>query len=469
MGIAKWSGQIVAWMSTLVVTHLLTPADYGLVGMATLYLGALTILSEFGFGAAIVAFTNLTQHQIRQINSVSVLFGVVGFLLSCALAGPIGQFFHAPALPPVVIALSTTFFIASFRSVPWALLQRDMRFKRVAVFEGIQSATLAGVSIALAILGFRYWTLVIAAVLSSLIATTFALTMHWVPFSRPRLADLRHALSFSNQVILQRISWFIYSNADFFVAARVLGQDAYGAYTVAWTLANTPIDKVGTLALQVTPSVFAAVQTDRAALARYVTALVEGLSLVLFPLLAGIAIVAPDFVPIVLGKQWVSMVVPLQILAAYSCFRSVVPLLSQVLLVTGKERFAARNMMFAAIIMPIAFYIGGKYWGLVGIAMGWLCVHPIIAYRLCRVSLETVGLRVTEFMARALWPAVSGCLAMAVVVAVVRHVVPAPWSPILRLVMEVVAGTLTYVALLLTLHRERIAFARRSLVGMAKS
>jgi O-antigen/teichoic acid export membrane protein len=456
MGLIKWSGQIVAWVSTLVVARLLTPSDYGLVGMATLYLGFLTILSEFGIGAAIVVLRELTQHQIRQINTVSVIFGAAGYIVSCALAKPIGDFFNAPELPLVIIVLSSTFLIASFRSVPWALLQRDMRFKRIAAFEGAQAIALAIISVVLAALGFRYWTLVTAAVLSSLIATGFALTLHSVGFARPRWHELRRALIFSKEVILQRISWFTYSNADFFVAARIVGQSAYGAYTVGWTLANTPIDKIGTLVLQVTPAVFSAVQDNREALARYVVAITEAIACVLFPLLVGMAIVAPEFVPIVLGEQWTSMIVPLQLLSLYSCFRAIMPLLTQVLMVTGDERFAARNMMLAAVIMPIAFFIGGWYWGLTGIAWAWILVHPIIAYRVCHVALRNLGIGMTDFLVRPLWPAVSSCIAMMLAVTAVRIAMPDTWTSIIRLILEVAIGGIAYCTTLLVFHRDRV-------------
>jgi PST family polysaccharide transporter len=344
-----------------------------------------------------------------------------------------------------------------------------MRFKRVATFEGIQSVALAVISIVLAALGFRYWTLVIAAVLSSVIATGFALTLHSVGFARPKWTDLKHALLFSKEVILQRISWFAYSNADFFVAARVVGQSAYGAYSVGWTLANTPIDKIGTLVLQVTPSIFSAVQNDRPALARYVLALTEAIAVVLFPLLIGMALVAPDFVPIVLGEQWDSMILPLQLLSTYACFRSILPLLSQILIVTGRERFAAHNMMLAAAVMPVAFFIGGWNWGLTGIAVAWILVHPLIAYRQCRASLNEIGIGMRYFLTRPLWPAISGCLVMGVVVVAIRFALPADWSGVPKLMVEVIAGGFAYGASLLLFHRERILTLRAFVTKLRKS
>lgn len=455
MGVVKWIGQIIAWVSTFVVVRILTPADYGVVGAAGLYLGLLTVLSEFGIGSAIVTLRTLTPSQLRQINTVSLMFGFTGLGISALLAHSIGAFFHAPAVAPVVIVLSSTFLIGSLRTVPWALLQRDMRFKRIAAFEGVQQLALAGLSITLAMLGFRYWTLVIASIVSAAIPTIFALAFHWVGYEIPRWRQLRRALGFSKDVILQRTAWYTYSNSDFLVAGRMLGESALGAYTVAWTIAHAPIDKIGNVILEVTPSILSTVQDDTAGTRRYVLAITEILAVAIFPLFIGLALVAPDLVPVVFGAKWQSMVVTLQLLSVYACFRAVLPLLSQVLTTRGEERFTANNMMLAALLLPLAFVIASR-WGITGIALAWICVHPLIAFRLCDRALKSMAISFWEFARQSLWPAVSGCAVMSLIVLYVRLAAPGLHNPRVRLAAEILTGGLVYVGTVIILHRARI-------------
>src|SRR2546425_12150191 len=71
---AKWAGQLLAWASTLIVARLLTPEDYGLVGMASIYLGVITLVSEFGLGSAVVTLRDLSAEQVAQLNGLSVVF-----------------------------------------------------------------------------------------------------------------------------------------------------------------------------------------------------------------------------------------------------------------------------------------------------------------------------------------------------------------------------------------------------------
>jgi PST family polysaccharide transporter len=171
----RWGGQLVAWVATLAVARILSPDDFGLVSMASVYLGIVSLVSEFGIGTAIVTLRQMPPAQLAQLNLAAVFVGLAAFGVSCLVALPMGSFYHAPDLPPVVIVMSVGFIIGAFRSVPYALLQRDMSFKRLALVEGAQSLLLSGTSVVLALLGFRYWTLVIGSLLSAALSTGLTL------------------------------------------------------------------------------------------------------------------------------------------------------------------------------------------------------------------------------------------------------------------------------------------------------
>src|SRR5438093_4108383 len=377
---AKWAGQLLGWASTLIVARLLTPADYGLVGMAAIYLGLITVLSEFGLGTAVLAVRELSVEQLNQLNGLAVLLGLASLLASCIVAIPLGRFFHAPQLPLVVVAMSTTFVITSFKTVPLALLQRDLRFKTLAFIDLSQALVLAISMVGFAVAGFRYWTLVCGGVLSALISTGAILRLRRAPLAWPRRTSLKPAITLSSNVLISRLCWYASSNADFLVAGRILGKAALGFYNVGWTLANVPVDKVTALVGQVTPAVLSTVQTDPAALRRYLLRITEGIALITFPLGLGLALVAQDFVLVVLGSKWSATIAPLRLLAAYAAFRSIIPLLPTVLHTIRDTRFEMWNMVAAAVVMPTSFYLCGQRWGTVGLAVAWVLVDPLFAF-----------------------------------------------------------------------------------------
>src|SRR6266404_4039392 len=132
---AKWSSQVLTWATTLIVARVLSPSDFGIVGMATVYFGLVTLLSEFGLGTAIVYLRELTDTQVEQLNSLSVALGVGAFGISCLVAYPLARFFKSPEITWVVVAMSTAFVISAFQTVPYGLCQRDKSFKLLAIVD----------------------------------------------------------------------------------------------------------------------------------------------------------------------------------------------------------------------------------------------------------------------------------------------------------------------------------------------
>src|SRR5437763_13659104 len=122
-------------------------------------------------------------------------------------------------------------------------------------------------------------------------------------------------------------------------------------------MASGRVYRIAALVAQVTPAFFAAVQHDRAALRRYVLRITEGIALITFPLALGLALVARDFVLVVLGSRWEGTIGALRPLAAYAAFRSLVPLLPPALQIIGDARLAMRRMAAVAMVMRRSFYV----------------------------------------------------------------------------------------------------------------
>lgn len=465
-GVIKLLVQAAAWGSTLVVARLLSPDDYGVMGLAALFLGLIELVTEFGIGIAVATRKDLTEPQTRELNSVAAIMGVGGLLIICLIAPLAGRFFHDSRLPAVLMVLSITFLLSSFRSVPWGLLQRDLRFKRLAIYDGFQALALAALSVVLALLGFRYWTLVIASVASALISAMIAIIKHPVGFRWPRIADLKPLLSFSGNIVGQRMAWYGYSNSDFFVAGKMLGSGPLGNYTLAWNLSHVT-DKLTALVLQITPPVLAKVQDDRAELRRYVIRISEAMSLTVMPLMIGLALVANDFVPLVLGAKWQSMIFPLQVLSAYSIVGVVLPLFGQVLNVTGHEAFAMRHNVLQFTVMPCCFVAGAYLGGIDGIVLGWLLGHPLLGLRIARYTLRTIDLSLREYFVRALGPSVTGCLIMALAVIGTQAAWSSPSPGVAKLALEITIGAVAYAGTLLLFFSHRLmgirTFARQTL------
>jgi teichuronic acid exporter len=454
VGGTKWLTQLLAWASTLIVARLLTPGDYGLVTMATVYLGLVEMASEFGIGTTVVTLRDLSLHQLEQLNSFCVLLGIAGFALSFAAAKPLEYFFKAPQLPVVVIVLSASFVIASFQVVPSAFLQKELDFKKLSIISAVRALANSVALVTFAILGFRYWTLVLAALLSATMNCVLTLCVRRCGFRCPNLRSLQHAITFSWHILVNRISWYIYSNADFAVAGRTLGQLPLGAYTVAWNLANTPISNITSFVSGVMPAVLSAMQTEYALLRRYILNLSEGLALITFPLTIGLALVANDAVLLVLGQKWQAAVGPLRLLAIFASVRSVTPVLGHALNVIRETRFGMKLGLISVVLYPTAFYIGSR-WGTVGIAAAWILIHPVMLLPLYVRVFEKVQLAAGDYF-RALRPGIEGSITMSLGVLLLKPWLVPTWPLALRLALQVITGGILYIGEVMIFHRGRI-------------
>jgi O-antigen/teichoic acid export membrane protein len=464
---AKWLTQLFTWGTTVVVARLLLPSDYGLVGMAAIYINLFTLFSEFGIGTAVVTLQDLTDDQVSQLNTLSLFVGFIGFLASVAAAIPLGKFFHAPNLPLVVGVLSGGFIVSSIRTVPYSLLQKELRFKLLAVIEGMQGIVQALVTLLLAFRGFGYWALVLGILSFSVTPTALVLIWRRQGFAFPKFSSIRKAVHYSRHILIGRLCWASFNDSDFIVAGRVLGQAPLGVYTLAWTLAHTPLEKLTTLVNRVTPSVFATIQADPDALRRYLRNITGVMALFIFPATIGMALVAPEFVPLVLGPKWIGVVLPLQVLVLHALVRSNVILLTPLLNVIGEERLVMWNSVVAMIILPISFYIGSR-WGTVGVAAGWVVVYPVTQIPLFSRIFRRIHLPRSEYLA-SMWPALSGCAAMSIAIAVLKSVSSDSLPLYGRLVAEILLGVLAYGMALLLFHRNYLLgilrFARVSRLG----
>ena len=251
-GAVKWGSQLLSWLSTIVVARLLIPEDYGLVAMAGVLLGAISLFNEFGLGAAVVALRNITDDQISHIHGLANIFGVVGFLVSCLVAIPTAQFFGAPEVARIMMVMGAGLVLVAMRSVPTAVLEKELRFKFLPFLEGGQSIVATLATLGLAWWGAGYWALVGGGLMGSAAATAVLSVYRPLRRAWPTVRALQEVVQFSSHVLVSRVSGYIATSSDLFIAGRMLGEAVVGVKFLATTIAYMPMDKVA-LASRVMP------------------------------------------------------------------------------------------------------------------------------------------------------------------------------------------------------------------------
>ena len=455
-GAMKWGTQVFSWAATLVIARLLTPADYGLMTMATVYLGFIQLVNEFGLGPAIIKHRELTEDQIAGLGSLSVWMGLGWWVISIGAGFIISAFYQEPAVHWIIAALGITFVTTGLKVLPRALLTRDMRFKRVAAIDAVEAIAGTVGTLVFALMGLRYWSLVWGGIIGSGLSTIVAL--RWAPHRRQWPRDFKAiapSLQMGWHIVVSRFAWYLYSNADFAIVGRIFDKVTLGGYGFAWTLASIPVTRISSLVAQVTPAIFSAVQNNKAEFRRYVLKLTEGLALITFPFSMGVALVSREFVLVALGEQWRVAIIPLQLLSLYAGFRAVTTLHSQILQYAGRSRDQMRYSVMALIVLPPMFYIGGKLFGISGVAWAWIIGFPLVMIPPSLAVFEVTEMKASQYLG-ALLPATLASAAMAAVVLGIEYFLPASITNVQRLVIDSGVGALTYAALLFGFQRKQI-------------
>ena len=464
--VAKVFSQAFSWVSTIVVARLLTPYDYGLVGMAGVYLALASVVSQTGIGSTVLYLRNLTRRQIAELNTLSIIVGLFLTGLTAALAVPLARFFSAPPLRALIIVASIAYLLDAFQVVPKALLQKELRFKLLSSIETTRFFCQALCCMALAWLHFRYWSLVLSHIMGSFIS--LILTSYWMrhEFAMPHFSELRQELRYARHVLFSGIAGYVYANADFGVAGRMLGEVPLGNYSVAWNVASVPVDKISSLLTGVTPAFFSAIQHDKSEIRRYLLRLTEMLSFATIPASIGLALAADSLVLVLLGPKWKDAIEPLRLLSGFIAFRSLATLLPNLLTFIGDARFVMWFATGSAVFMPVAFFVG-SHWGINGIAAAWLIAYPMILIPLYLRTFQRIEMRPIEYLS-ALSPAASASAIMTICVLVSRFMFTNALRPLPSLLLTVMVGVAAYLGALFLFHRDRVARLVRTLKSVRK-
>jgi PST family polysaccharide transporter len=305
---------------TAMMSRLLTPRDFGLVGLAMFILRFVSYFAQSGLSSAVVQRPVLEVRHVRAALAVGVATGVGAFAV-CWFLAPYGvHLANGPhELVSVCRILALTFVISAISSTAVGLLRRDMRYKSLALIElGSYLFGYCAIGLTSALAGSGVWSLVHAAVGQSAVTAvaSFALARHDL---RPlfSLRAMKGTASFSTQLSCVGFLEFLAISGDNFVIGRYAGMEMLGYYNRAWFMAALPLHQVATAVNKVLFSAFSRIQAEGARLkSAYVDSLAMTSLLFLF-MAATTAACSRNAVHALLGEGWgttADLVPPLAVL-----------------------------------------------------------------------------------------------------------------------------------------------------------
>jgi len=434
-------GRSVVLVSTAILAHILNPADFGVVGVALVFMTFLETIKDMGLTQALIVAPPEEERTRAQTTFIWTVTIAVGLALIASGVGQVAAgFFGESSLRAIIPALAFTFVIESVGNTHDSLARKHLDYRTRAIAQGAEVLTRGATGITLALTGFGAWSLVLGYLVGASARTTTLWTL--VKF-RPRLRytseHLGSLIRFGGALTLVDIVAALTSNIDYLFVQRVLGAASLGLYLIGFRLPELLILNLAVVAADVLFPAFAELRKDRLEYGlltslRYLAALA-------LPTAVALALLARPIVLALFGPKWHGSIEVMQVLAAFAACSALNIPAGTIYKVSGRAWILiALSLPYLVVLATLLYLFTAE-----GILAAALCmtatmatgavIASVVAGRMLSVPLVRIG--------RAVLAPAAAAAAMGVPVFAVERLVHSPW---LALILGAVVAALAYAA-----------------------
>ncbi|HEX3678131.1 MAG TPA: lipopolysaccharide biosynthesis protein [Galbitalea sp.] len=375
---SQMTAQITRTAMTIILAHLLAPSAFGLAGMVLLFIGLIQLLADVGFSASLVQLPTVSEEDRSTAFWMGLGIAVVLFGLSIAAAPAVAAFYHAPRLRWMFVAVATGFITTALSTTQASLLWRRMEFRALEIRAMLSTIVSAAVGIGAAAAGLGTWSLILQA---NALSVTSMIAVWFLSPWKPHLVFSRNSLGriagFSSNVLFARFLDYGDRNADNLLIGRVLGSTALGIYSIGYSVIIIPFTRLADPIRNLITPALAALQRDLGAMRALWLRGTRAVASIVFPVMVGVIVVCPDFVPIVLGNRWRPATTIIEVLAWVGLIQSV-SFLSGAVYQSCNRSGLLLQVNAVAFALDLASFIVGLHWGVRGVAIAYALMNTVV-------------------------------------------------------------------------------------------
>ncbi len=435
----------------VVLARLLSPAEFGVFGVASLAIAFLDMFTETGAEISVIRRRETDSRFLHTVWTVQFLRSLALFLLLFVAAGWVAQFFQSPRSGLMLRFLALSVVLRGCTSLGVICLRKDLNYR--ALFHYSFGGSLADLLVSAGMAWWlgSAWALVWGALAGQLASCVISYRIH--PY-RPRLlldrTHLKELVRFGRWVFSQSFLVYLLSEGDKIILGRLLGTASLGLYQMAFRVSNMPATEIMHVVSRIALPAYASIQDSAARLRSVYLHTIQMVTLLSAPLSAGLICIAPSLTAGILGPRWIPATSAIQLLAVFGFIRSIGGNSGPFFYAIGRPELvtmilAGKTILLAAMIYPMT-----QHFGMMGTALTMVINALAAKIPTDYLVIRSLKCRAEEMIRPQLWPLMASLLMVAVLL-LADPLLPAPGK--LKLTLQVAAGAAIYFAAISLLNR----------------
>ncbi len=415
------SNQVLQFVKTFFAAQLLSPADFGIFGVAFLIIAFLEIISTTGMKEAVIQRKDDNPEYLNTVWTVEIAKGFFVLIASFLLAGPIANIIHTVNIDLTVRMIQfigAVYFLQCATNIGVVFFERDINFRKFFYYQFIGTIVDVAVTIALvyytgSVLGLFYGVVAgaTAKVMASFVIADYKPSLK---FNREKAVELYR---YGRWIFSSRIFNFIGLQSDTIIVSSFFKLHSLGIYQMSLRIGNLPMSQMSNVIGRLAFPTFSKVNDDNIKLKDIFLTFVNVLTLIVVPVVVLIFGLIEEFTLIFLGQKWIGIVPIVRVLILSGLLRIYVSLIDSLFCAAGVPRYSSHMQLirfigFALLVAPL-----GWYFGLVGVALaGLISLVVVFVYFIGHIK-EILKFTGGELMNDLLYPLLLGIVMTAVVFA----------------------------------------------------
>lgn len=451
-GIEKFASSGILFVANILLVRILTPEDFGLLALIAIFVQISQTFIDSGFSNALIQKKDATQIDYSTVFIFNLAISVILYFILFVTAPLIAAFFKNEELVDLTRVIGINLIIGALVSVHKTRLTIQLRFKIQSYITIISSLIGAIVSVYMAYKGWGVWSLVILTLLNTTIQVLLIyLIISWRPSLTFSIKSFKRLFSYSSKLLGASLIHLLYSNIYTIIIGKKFTPLQLGYFNRAETFAMYTPNLVGTVMSRVAFPIFSRIQDDNQRLRKAYSQYIIYASLLIFPCLIGLIVLAKPLILLILKSKWLPMVPMFQILCLTYMTEHLSSININVLSVKGRSDLALRLEIIKKTIAIVIFLISLK-WGIIAVCWGRV-VYGITA--LCinsHFTKELIGISLYQQFKDILYPFFCSIIMGMAMYFLLKISV----MPIMEIIVSISGGIIIYIVAIYAIKRDYI-------------